>query len=244
MNIIPLSKHEHREYKVTSNTSFMHKRQFCEVNFSELRHAASNFPIFFIKDEATGQFCSVALFGLSADQNLFSHQDRWRAHYLPNASSEFPLYLLETADNSGKLSVFIDVDSQFVSTEEGQSLFELEGMNSEYLEQTLAQLRHNFEDEVATKEFLLVLLEKNLIKPWQVTLHFKDEKTHNIKGLYTIDELAFEQLSNNDIVELHQKDYLVAISAIIIAKEQMLSLVEIYNEQEDNAIIKINTCYK
>src|SRR3954466_7650242 len=51
------------------------------------------YPIFFRKDGASGEFLSIALLGFEKDENLFLEGEDWQARYIPGVIARGPFLI-------------------------------------------------------------------------------------------------------------------------------------------------------
>ena len=57
------------------------------------RNVQACYPIFFIKDGATGQFYPAAVFGFDENENLFLSDQGWDASYIPMMIRRHPFLI-------------------------------------------------------------------------------------------------------------------------------------------------------
>src|SRR5688572_1624292 len=113
---------------------------------TEFAEVQRDYPIFFRKDPATGEFSSLALLGLSKDENLYLDGDRWDAGYLPGVIARGPFLIgFQERNEGGELRrepvVHVDLDHPRVSETEGERVFLEHGGNSRYLDRVAGILQ-------------------------------------------------------------------------------------------------------
>ncbi|WP_440874137.1 SapC family protein [Thalassotalea sp. PLHSN55] len=203
---------------------------------AEFRSVQAHYPIFFHKDSQTGQFCSVALFGFKQQENLFLVDNRWDAHYIPMSVQRMPFYIgQQEVNNQGVKEVqrvlTVDLDSPKVSFDQGVDVFLPYGGNSDYLENIagiLESLHHGILDDGA---FIETLVAFDLIESVTLDIELKDKSKHQLLGFYTINEPQLEQLSEQQIVQLHKAGYLRAIDMVLASQSCVHALIARKNNQ-------------
>jgi hypothetical protein len=104
------------------------------------------YPIFFRKDSATGEYQSVAILGFEKSENLFLEAARWNASYVPGVIVRGPFLIgFQEQDIDGELRkepvIHVDLDHPRVSHTEGEPVFLPQGGNSPYLNHIATVLR-------------------------------------------------------------------------------------------------------
>lgn len=221
----PIDKVAHKDLKVKPNTLELLKDQhLAPVVAHEFPSVASQFPIIFVKDQETGQFRVVAMLGLEPGENLFFKDGKWDATYLPANYRAYP-FSLAAMDQEGKnIAVCIDVESDLVSKDEGQALFDEDGEQSAFLKGASDFVTTLVQQNEVTRHFVNYLVEKELLAPQSLTVSSADGKKHDLNGIYRIDEKKFNELSDEDFLELRKRGYLVPIYAHFSSTMQINSL--------------------
>lgn len=226
-NVVALDKEQHRNLKVIVDSDFGHAdtAHLVPLTASEYVLAATSYPIVLIKDGQTGRFCSVGLLGLVEGENLFYADKQWHTVYIPNSITQAPFYLGPDIDCEKTLVVYIDLHSSYVSYTQGEALFEANGNDSEYLSKVRTSLSRLYNAEIATERFVSRLNEWNLLQRIELTIRMDGCETYKIDGLYTINDVKLQSLNSDELLELHEKGYVMPISAMIISLGQIRRLI-------------------
>src|SRR5688572_32360984 len=110
---------------------------------TEFADVQREYPIFFRKDPASGDFQSIALLGFEKGENLFVSGGRWNAFYLPGMVARGPFLIgvqerqMEGEMRSDRL-IHVDLDHPRVSFTEGEPVFLPQGGNTPLLDHVAA----------------------------------------------------------------------------------------------------------
>lgn len=235
---VNIEQHQHLRIKDNIDFEVLADRQFAPLCAHEFAQAASSYPVVMLKDGQSGVFVGVGLWGFQAQQNvLFNANDNsWNAVHLPNDIQCAPFSLAPAPDQSNTLSVHINVQSPLVQTAEGHALFDQDGETA-YLKSIQSKLAQHYQHQVFTRDFINLLLEKNLLKEIEIVLAYQDERIKRVKGLYTINEEALAELDEATIVSFFKRNLFVPIYAMLGSLTQFNRLMKLYNQNEPNAQI-------
>ena len=94
-NIELLDNVTHKDLKViTQNSAKLGDNNNDAMIFAnEFVEIQREYPIFLRKDPETGQFYASAMLGLEQNENLFLHNDRWMARYIPAVVARGPFLI-------------------------------------------------------------------------------------------------------------------------------------------------------
>src|SRR5688500_12623816 len=137
------------------------------TEFADLQR---EYPIFFRKDPATGEFQSVALLGFQEGENLFLEGGRWKANYLPGIIARGPFLIgFQERQVDGAMRkepvIHVNLDHPRVSRKEGQPVFLPRGGNSPFLEHVAAVLRGIHEGLDVSRAMFAEFTRLELIEP-------------------------------------------------------------------------------
>lgn len=205
------------------------------VVLSEFSKVALQYPIVITKNQDTGRFSCIALFGLEKGENLFFNRDTWDAIYLPLQIRRQPFFIGTSEANDQHL---ICIDANHSSVEEASrsedavhSLFDESGNETDYLTGMKNLLAELFEGEKLTKIFIDDLLTYNLLQPLQLQITLVDQSPVRVEGLYTINEAILNQFTSDELFSLHEKKYLNPIYAMIMSVGHMYGLLDRKNKR-------------
>lgn len=212
----------HKNIKIKSNPSFIQSenKHFAPVVVQEFLHASQEFPIVFIKDAQTGRFNAVALLGLKPQENLFFDKDKWQADYIPQALTFYP-FLVHQEENSDKAVLCFDENSPLVNEKTGDAFFDENGVQNTWLTQKGEALVSYVENTEITQHFIKVLLDNELLSPQTLNLNLENEQTYTLSGLYVIDEIKLNALSDEAFIALRKTGALQAIYAALMSMQRI-----------------------
>jgi hypothetical protein len=200
------------------------KLRFALLGRSELTLAGADFPICLAKEAETGRFNLIALLSLIEPRNLFWHNDRWHATYLPEATTTAPFLL----DPDSPLGLAIDEDSVTLNGG-GIQLFGAEGQPTEALKNISARLKRITNDIADGQRMVDDFAHRKLIRPLQLILRFGDGGEHQIDGLYSLGTEALASLTDNSVVELYRAGNLAAAAIMSASLSQIERLRQLHN---------------
>lgn len=229
-NYEPISFKRHGEMKLDAKVTFEHVDSVnnLPVVIHEFIKASNEFPIVFIKNADTGQFQSVILTGFDLGENLFVDNAKWRAMFIPNSASLYPLKLslIEHDGNEKKYGFFIDESCQRLNQESGDPLFDAEGKESKALENYRLNISEYFQQSMMTKDFVDYLTENELLTEGKISLNIPDRKIL-LDGIYTVNQAMLDSLTNEKFLELREKGYLSLIFAHMHSMHQVDKLARL-----------------
>jgi hypothetical protein len=180
---------------------------------TEYADVQREYPIFFNKDPATGEYSSIALLGLQKDENLYLDGDHWDASYVPGVLARGPFLIgYQERDEGGEARrepmIHIDLDHPRVSESEGERVFLEQGGNSRYLDR-MAGILNGISDGIAFSKSMFALFDKHqLIEPLNLEVKLDNDSQYDLRGLHTISEQKLRNLGSEAIVELHRAGFL------------------------------------
>ncbi|KMT64439.1 SapC family protein [Catenovulum maritimum] len=200
----------------------------------EYADAQVHYPIFFMKNNLSNKFESIALFGFEQGENLYLSEAGWNANYIPLTIARRPFLIgFNTKNENGAITeeavVHVDMDSPRVSETEGESVFLPQGGQSEYLEQIASTLNAIHQGHQQNDEFIHALVELDLLESVNIEVELKDGSKHQLGNLYTINENTLDNLSDANLYALHQKSYLKMIYMVIASLGNITKLIDAKN---------------
>ncbi|MBE1301308.1 MAG: multidrug transporter [Alteromonadaceae bacterium] len=209
---------------------------FCLTFPEEFRAVQAHYPIFFQKEEETGQFAPVALFGFQHQENLFLSEQGWDAGYMPIAVARQPFTIgsqIQTVDGQEQSQrvLTLDMENPRVNTEIGQSLFLEFGGNSDYLDQMADMMEALHAGIESNKKFAACLAELDLLEPFTLDVQLNDGSKHQMVGFYTINEQKLAELDDEKTLGLAKSGYLQAIHFTMASQGNVSHLLKRKNSQ-------------
>ena len=224
-NYVPLDKDKHSALKIKlqHNFEFAKETHLASATLREFAQIASCMPIAFIKDQASGNFHTIAMLGLEQSNNLYFKDDKWQGHIMPLNIQRYPF---DVRPDGEKLGVFIDENSPLVGNE-GESLFTEAGEPSEYLKNRQDLLGEIANSEMATQRFIKKIVDLGLLDTLQLNVQYTNGETRNVTGVYSINEKRVNELPDETIIELKNSGFLGAIYTVMLSLTQLNRLVQL-----------------
>lgn len=227
-NFQPLHNVTHKDVKITDLNSVadLTDKHALGIVAQEFSVAAAQYPIAFIRDEKNDQYFPVVLLGLEQNKNLFVSEDgKWTGRYLPARYTHKPFSVVQNPNDNNSFGIAIDMDSDIVSTSEGQVLFNEDGSESEYLEKRKNALIAFVEQEHVTRAFIEELVRLELLHPQNINVKVMD-KEYNLNGIHIVNEKKLAELSDEEFLNLRKRGYLGPIYSHLSSMHQVNSLIE------------------
>lgn len=222
---IPLDKDKHSALKVNPvhNYEFVKDTHLASATLREFAQVASCMPIVFINDQKSGNFHTIAMFGLEQNSNLYFQNDKWLGHIVPLNVQRYPF---DVRPDGEKLGVFFDESSSLIG-DEGEALFTEEGEPSEYLNNQQQLLGDIANSEMATQKFIKEVVELGLLDTVQLAVQYVNGENRNVTGLHSINEKRVNALPDEKILELKKSGYLGAIYTSMLSLGQLNRMVQL-----------------
>ena len=193
----------------------------------EFRRVQAEYPIAFRKNDSTGLFEALALFGFTAGENLFLGPDGWNAGYIPLSIERQPFLIgFQSTTDGEEPVVHIDMDSPRISDTEGHAVFLEHGGHSPYLEHINSVLMAIHNGYEVMKGFSAALTEFDLLEPFSLELSLNDGSKQRLAGLHTINEVTLNALGGDALEQLHAKGYLEHIYMVMASIANFTALID------------------
>ena len=232
-NHVMLNNVDHKDLRIITTRSAKYGDNIrCAMTFSwEFRSVQAHYPIFFSKDEGSGKFMAVGMFGFEENENLFLDENGWGAAYIPMMVLRDPFLIGRQQPADGDEStegsmVHLDMDSPRVNNSEGERVFLPHGGVSEYLE-SVNGLLHTINEGFAVDQLFLEALENHeLLESFALDITLNDGSDNRLSGFYTIDEEKLAGLSSEALAGLHEKAFLQPIYMAIASLSNIRALID------------------
>ena len=227
MNLVELSRSEHRELRIRADRveASVASQHLIPIVVSEFRKAATQYPIVFAKNPESGRFAPYVLSGLGVEENLFWTGTELDAAYVPLNVRRQPFYVGQ--DNA----LCIDLDSPCVDEAGLETIVDADGSDSAYLEERLAILSELVVGKKATEPFIATALSLDLLAPILLDIVLDDGTPLQGQGLYGLDEEKLRQLDAGEIARLWKNGYLDLLYAVMISSGQIFKLIRLKNQR-------------
>ncbi len=235
-----LDPKQHQKIKIVAHDTFRHTAAQHQVplTVNEFGHASSSYPVVFMKDMQQGKLRSVAMLGLLQDKNLFYSEQEWLGIHVPDAIIRAPFELGPDPTQDKTLTLFIDEKSEYVSSEQGEALFEGQEP-SQLLRQVQQKMTDYYQNELATQQFTEHLIKHKLLHEIDFLLAFDDGKKNRLKGMYTINEEALRELSDDTVLAFTKLNYFMPVHAMLASLNNLNRLIKLHNSSDQPKITGI-----
>ena len=199
----------------------------CLLMPAEFRQAQAHFPILFRRDQASGAFSAVALFGFENGENLFLEEGHWDAGYKPLAQAVQPFLIGRSADGQAGGQVHIDMASPRVleTGEDGEALFDAAGKPSPYLDLIAQRLGDLDAAYRASADFFAALVRHDLLEPFTIDVPLIDGSNKSLVGFHIVNEDRLQALDGDALADLHGAGHLMPLFMAVASVAQFSELV-------------------
>lgn len=228
-----LNNVDHKDLKVVTRYSAeLGHDVHAVVTFpTEYGDVQREYPIFFHRNEDSGEFQSVALLGLEPGENLFLDTGGWNASYVPGVFAKGPFLIgFQEQEVEGEVRrepvIHVDLDDPRVNETEGESLFLEHGGNTPYL-QHIAGILQGIQAGMATTKPMLAAFEAHgLIEPVNVEIDVHGDVKYELKGYHTISEEKLRALSGDALEQLNRAGFLHGAFMVLSSLHNVGKLIE------------------
>ena len=229
MNMVPLNSAKHKELFIQVDQNYPHvaEQNMVPLVASEFLSASNNFPIVFVKQQETGQFKAVALFGFSTGENLVFNKGNVFTNYVPVNVRRYPFSAGGESAQGSDLVLCIDENSQLLNKSQGVRIFNDDGSASEATQQASKLITDLLAKEEATDNFINFLVENDLLQATELSVRMGDDGAHKINGIYKVDEEALNTLSDDVVIAMYKRKYFPAIYSHLASLSQINRLVQL-----------------
>jgi hypothetical protein len=235
MRLVELSRSEHAGLRIRADLveASAASQHLIPIVVSELRKAATQYPIVFAKNSETGRFAPYVLNGLGVEENLFWSGTELDVAYVPLNVRRQPFFVgTNDAPNAPASNVLcIDLDSPCLDSSGAKTIVNPDGSDSAYLQEILSILGELVAGKKATEQFIASLLALDLLAPIILDIVLDDGTPLQLQGLYGLDEEKFRQLDAGEIASLWKTGYVDLIYAVLIASGQIFKLIRLKNQR-------------
>ena len=205
---------------------------------SEFRRLATDYPILFRQDDASGAFSALALLGFEPGENLYLDGDHWDATNRPLAMAVQPFLVGRSRDGEGPGQVHIDMEhprvaSGHANADGGVKLFEPSGVPTPYLEQIADMLGALDAGYRASSDYFAALSRYDLIEPFSMDVTLNSGAMHRLVGYHLVAEEKLAALEPGALAELHGAGHLLPTYMALASLGNLAQLVRRKNRRDD-----------
>ena len=227
-----LNRDEHKTLKIkqADDCGFAAKTHLVPLAGLEFFQAARHYPIVFIGQGE--QLMPIALLGLVEGKNSYlDESSQWQANtYVPAFVRRYPFVLAQ--DDVENFTVCFDEAYAGWNQEDGRELFNVEGENTDYLNEMI-QFLQNFTHEMErTRELVEALNELQLLTPRTLQLTHASGESFVLRDFQAVDEARFAELTDEQVLSLHKKGFLGWVYAHLISLGNANQLFERFLERK------------
>ena len=182
------------------------------------------YPIFFRKDAASGEYQSFALLGFKHDENLFLDESGWKGHYIPGVIARGPFLI---GFQKEEPVIHVDLDSPRIGQTEGEPVFLPQGGNTPYIEHIALILKGIHDGIAVSKAMFAAFAEMDLIEPVNVEIKFSAEEQYNLRGLFTISDKKLAALDGESLHKLNKAGFLQGAFLVLASMNNMRKLIDL-----------------
>ncbi|NMG56055.1 SapC family protein [Aromatoleum aromaticum] len=219
-NIQPVNfaKHGKKRWQHFSSYAFAARTSVVPLMLTEVRSAASAFPIGFVKHQ--NNCFPVAILGLEAETNVFvDEQGQWLGAYTPAAFRAWP-FSVSYAERGEKL-LCVDEDSDLITDgPDGEAFFNEDKTPSEALQGVTRFLARFTQDRDPSLGACSALEAAGLLQPWTAAVR-TGSRQWTMDQFLRIDEEALNKLRTSTLASLHK------VGAISLAYSQLHSMAHL-----------------
>jgi len=221
--------HANKKILPVNSFKFAKKSYIASLMINEFTTAAPIYPILFIKEGENLR--PFALLGLKSGENLFvDDTGKWNANYIPAIIRRYP-FMLGRVEGKDDLRLCIDEESEFLSEDKGEPLFDDEGKPSQIIENAKKYLGelHGFSE--VTDRFTKELEQHGLLSMLNIQLKDNTGKARNIEGCFGVNEKKFNEISDESFLQFRKRGILPLIYAHLMSLSQITRLVQFEAEK-------------
>jgi len=198
---------------------------------TEFADVQREYPIFFRKDPATGEFSSFVLLGFSKDENLFLEDGAWKAAYVPGIVARGPFLIgfqerREGGDVQTEAVIHVDLDDPRISATDGEPVFLPQGGNSRYLDRVVAILNAIRTGLEVSKAMFAAFTAADLIEPVKIEVKFSSEEQYDLHGMFTINQKKLAELDAETLHKLNRSGFLQGAFLVTSSLGNVQRLIE------------------
>lgn len=205
---------------------------------TEYADVQRDYPIFFRKDPATGEFQSVALLGFDKSENLFLRDDgRWEGSYVPGVVARGPFLIgFQEQEVGGELRkepvIHVNMDDPRVGTPDGHAVFMPHGGNSPFLDHIATVLAGIREGLDVSKPMFAMFTELDLIEPVKLEVKPSPEENYSVVGLHTINQQKLAALDGAALERLNRAGFLQGAFLVTNSMNNVRRLIALKQQRQ------------
>ena len=211
-NVKPVNRQEHGDLalKSTNRYDFARETNAVPLVVGEFQWASEDYPVVFTPTPEG--LIPSAILGVRDKENAFVKADgSWDARYIPAFVRRYPFVF--GGDPKGEtFTLMIDDSYEGLNREnKGERLFDGDGTQTQFLNQTLNFLREYQAQFLRTRTFCERLKELDLLAPVEAHVPLPEDPKRTLSGFQVVNREKLKALSDKVVDELFRRDELEAI---------------------------------
>ena len=203
---------------------------------SEFRSLQADYPIFFHRNDETGKYLPMVMFGFQKGENLYLNEDRWSAIYIPLMINRGPFLIgfqefVKNGVTQKKMVISIDMDNPRVGSAGGEPLFQPFGGTSAYTEQITEVLQEIERGQAMIEELVDALLEHDLLEPLTLNIELNNGAKHSLQGFHTIPEEKLAELDGQVLADFSRRGILQAAYMVVASMTNIAKMIDLKNRR-------------
>lgn len=230
-HLIPLNRetHAHLGLIAQSSHAWCSGLSAVHLNSAEFASAAADYPIVFSRDENTGEYSPMAVFGMRSSENLFVNiSGQWLPRcYIPAYIRRYPFCIAEIPDPQGHAPQRLVCFEENRLSPDGTRLFDAQGKATATWENIQRLLEAMEASRLQTRVLCKRLESLGLFTAFEALALPRDGKRMRLQGLFRIDEEKMNAIPGKDLRVMLRKGELRAAYAHLISLENFAKLMEL-----------------
>ena len=225
---VPLAKDQHANLRVIQSGDYTRFKQqnLIPIVVRDFFTLSAEFPLVFVTNQSTEEFMPVAIMGLQEGQNLYCQVEPFPAQVIPVGFGNAPFAITATDENREQFAVLVDEESHLLSESEGERVFTDDGDKTEYMEARIEGLVQAAQQSQQTQESRSILLKKVYSRPSRSNYGIGQTRLYNIDGIYVVDEQKFNELSDEDFLDMRSRGLVALVYAHLTSLQQLRRISE------------------
>lgn len=234
-NPVMLDARAHRDLKVARTAddwSVVQGINAIAVAALEFADAAVDFPIVFVRisnEQGEGELVPVAVFGLTAGENLYVQGSSWRARYVPAMLRMYPFGVAGIEDD--RVLIAIDEAWPGWSRTEGEPVFDASGEPSPRTRELIDEIGKIAGELQRGPALGKLLADAGLLMDTRFEATTPSGEKIKVDGFYSVDTSKLAELDDATALEFFRNGAMALIHAHQISMRNMSRLVQWRIEQ-------------
>lgn len=216
----------HRKLKVKpiSNFSFAKTQRHAPISHTEMLVASREYVIVFPKaSDQPKEVLPVVLLGLQQNQ-FVNAEGQWIGRYVPAHFRRYP-FVLGNTDQRDAFNVLLDRESEFVSSTEGEALFDDQGEQTERLRSIVDFLTLFQREALFTTHFVETLRSAGVLMEQQIQQQSDGQNHVALVGFEVVDAQKLDALDDAQFIQWRKQGLLPLIYAHLASLQNIHQLV-------------------